>query len=214
MSDTSEALSSAHASEVDWTDLVGRIQRGEDSGMEELYRIFAKGVRFFLFRRLGGQEIEDKVHDTFLIVVEAIRRGDLRQPERLMGFVRTVVRRQAAISIHRLVHMRRDSIDTDDTERIPDHHRNAEDDLAFRQKVALAKMVLRDLSERDREILIRFYVHEQTQERICKDMRLSDTQFRLLKWRAKNRFGALGKKRVHQNNLSSFCLRNSPTIWN
>jgi hypothetical protein len=38
---------------------------------------------------------------------------------------------------------------------------------------------------------------------------LSDTQFRLLKSRAKDRFGALGKKRVKQNNLATFCLRNS-----
>jgi RNA polymerase sigma factor (sigma-70 family) len=195
--------------DVDWTELVQRIQRGDDSGMEELYRVFAGGVRFFLYRRLGADEIDDKIHDTFLIVVEAIRRGELREPERLMGFVRTVVRRQAAGSIDRIVNMRRDSVDIDDTERIPDQQRSAEDTFAFRQKVDLAKRVLRELPERDREILVRFYLHEQTQERICREMDLSDTQFRLLKSRAKDRFGALGKKRVKQNNLATFCLRNS-----
>ena len=63
-------------------------------GLEELYRIFSRGVRYYLHRQLGPQEIDDKVHDTFLIVVQAIQRGELREPQRLMGFVRTVVRRR------------------------------------------------------------------------------------------------------------------------
>ena len=64
--------------------------------MEELYQLFSKGIRFYLCRQLGPQELDDKVHDTFVVVVQAIRRGDLREPERLMGFVRTIVRRQVA----------------------------------------------------------------------------------------------------------------------
>src|SRR5882762_3797908 len=80
----------------DWYRLVDRIQSGTSDGMEELYQLFSRGVRFYLCRQLGPQELDDKVHDTFLIVVEAIRKGDLREPERLMGFVRTVVRRQVA----------------------------------------------------------------------------------------------------------------------
>lgn len=92
------------SSSVDWPELVMRIQRGEDSGMEDLYRLFARGVRYYLCRQLGVQELDDKVHDTFLIVVQAIRRGDLREPERLMGFVRTVVRRQVAAHIDQVVH--------------------------------------------------------------------------------------------------------------
>jgi len=53
--------------------------------MEELYRVFSRGIRFYLCRQLGPQELDDKVHDTFLIVVQAICRGELRDPDRLMG---------------------------------------------------------------------------------------------------------------------------------
>ena len=93
--------------EVDLQNLVARIHRGEVSGMEDLYKIFAQGIRFFLCRHLGPQELNDKLHDTFVIVVQAIRKGDLREPERLMGFVRTVVRRQIAAHIDKVVHSRR-----------------------------------------------------------------------------------------------------------
>src|SRR5665647_1390525 len=86
-----------------WEQLVEQIRAGEAEGMESLYRVFARGVRFYLCRQLGPQELDDKVHDTFLIVVQAIRRGELREPERLMGFVRTVVKRQLAAYIDHAV---------------------------------------------------------------------------------------------------------------
>src|SRR5258708_1293356 len=94
-----------------WADLVERIKTSGTEGMAELYELFSKGIRFYLCRQLGPQELDDKVHDTFVVVVQAIRRGELREPERLMGFVRTIVRRQVAAHIDRGVHDRRDQQD-------------------------------------------------------------------------------------------------------
>jgi hypothetical protein len=48
-------------------------------------------VPHFWPRQLGPRDLDDKVHDVFVIVAQAIRRGDLRDPERLMDYVRTVV---------------------------------------------------------------------------------------------------------------------------
>ncbi len=96
---------------ANWAELVERIQHNDPSGMEDLYRVFARGIRFYLCRQLGPQELDDRVHDTFLIVVQAIRRGELREPERLMGFIRTVVRRQVAAHIDSLVHSRREEVE-------------------------------------------------------------------------------------------------------
>src|SRR5712675_505283 len=111
---------SGPASTVNWGQLVDRIREGDPAGMEELYRLFSRGVRFYLCRQLGPQELDDKVHDTFLVVVLAIRRGELREPERLMGFVRTIVRRQVAAHIDRVVHSRREQAEFDTTIQVPD----------------------------------------------------------------------------------------------
>ena len=194
------------ASEVDWQNLVARIHGGEDSGMEDLYRLFARGIRFYLCRQLGPQELDDKIHDTFLIVVQAIRKGDLREPERLMGFVRTVVRRQVAAHIDKVVHSRREELDLDVGVRVADVRRNPEQSAAFQQKVEFMVSVLDGLSERDREILSRFYLDEQSQEEICDEMDLSETQFRLLKSRAKARFGELGKRKLLQRPVGSISM--------
>src|SRR3974390_1663703 len=93
---------------AEWVELVERIRDGRTDGMTELYQLFSRGIRFYLCRQLGPQEIDDKVHDTFVVVVQAIRKGELRQPQRLMGFVRAIVRRQVAAHIGRVVHNRRE----------------------------------------------------------------------------------------------------------
>ncbi len=181
---------------VNWISLVDGIRAGEGSAMEELYRLFYRGVKFYLCRQLGMQELDDKIHDTFVIVVQAIRRGELREPERLMGYVRTVVRRQVAAHIDQVIHNRRETVELDDGVRLADLRGNPEQIAIVDEQADLMTQVLRTISRRDREILTRFYLQEQTQEEICSDMGLSETQFRLLKSRAKQRFGELGRQRL------------------
>lgn len=184
------------ADPIDWKSLVSNIRAGDSTAMEELYRLFYRGVRYYLCRQLGPQELDDKIHDTFVIVVQAIRRGELREPERLMGYVRTVVRRQVAAHIDHAIHCRRESIELEDGVRLADIRSNPEQIAMVDEQADLMAKVLRTLSRRDREILSRFYLQEQTQEEICEQMGLSETQFRLLKNRAKQRFGELGRQRL------------------
>jgi len=179
----------------DWTALVDGVRHGDSASMSELYGIFAKGIRYFLLRNLGPEDLDDKVHDCFVIVTQAIQNGDLREPERLMGYVRTVVKRQIAASIDVAVHQRRTRADFEDSLfTLSDWRENPERSVIATQRAEIARKVLNGVSRRDREILNRFYVLEQSQERICAEMGLSYNQFRLLKSRAKARFGELGKR--------------------
>jgi RNA polymerase sigma factor (sigma-70 family) len=197
----------APAAATDWTKLVSRIQREDSGAMEELYRLFSRGIRFYLCRQLGAQELEDKVHDTFLIVVQAIRRGELREPERLMGFVRTVVKRQVAACIEQNVQRRRDWQGLEEGSSVSDGRETPEESVISRQRVEIMEAVLRQLSRRDREILTRFYLLEQSQEQICAEMNLTETQFRLLKSRAKARFGEMGRRRLTRRLLDRYFVR-------
>jgi RNA polymerase sigma-70 factor (ECF subfamily) len=179
----------------DWAALVTRIRDGDSEAMAELYSVFAKGIRYFLLRNLGPEDLDDKVHDCFVIVAQAIRNGDLREPERLMGYVRTVVKRQIAASIDVAVQQRRNRVEFEESMfYVSDWRENPERTVIAQQRAEIARKVLNGVSRRDRDILNRFYVLEQPQEQICADMGLSYNQFRLLKSRAKARFGELGKK--------------------
>jgi RNA polymerase sigma-70 factor (ECF subfamily) len=207
VSEVREKSSRGGYTPMEWALLVDQIKAGEDSGMEHLYKLFSRGIRYYLCRQLGPQELEDKVHDTFLIVVNAIKRGDLREPERLMGFVRTVVRRQVAAYIENAVHLRREQADLETGITIADRKQNPEQEAMVRQKSALMKSALESLSKRDRDILIRFYLKEQSQEQICREMSLTETQFRLLKSRAKAKFGDIGRKKLASSGFISVLVR-------
>ena len=179
-----------------WSRLVDRIRAGEPSGMEELYQVFHKGIRFYLFRRLGSQDLDDRVHDVFLIITQSILKGELREPERLMGYIRTIVRRQVAAHIDSAVQARHSQVDLDSGINLADRYPDPERGAIERQNVELALRILNSIPSRDREILTRVYLKEQTPAQICRDMGLTETQFRLIKSRAKARFGQLGRSRL------------------
>ncbi|HWZ30389.1 MAG TPA: sigma-70 family RNA polymerase sigma factor [Bryobacteraceae bacterium] len=186
-----------------WARVVQQIQCGETDGMEELYKVFPR-IRGYYCRNIGIQECRDRVHDAFLIVVQAILAGQLREPRRLMGFVRTISQRQKAASIHQMVHTRATHMELGPDFSLEGGPENPEQEAVSRQRLKVIDQVLTTLSEREREILTRFYLHEETQVEICAAMSLTQTQFRLMKSRAKAQFGRIGKSRFVRLPLGKF----------
>ena len=186
----------------DWKAVVQQIRAGEPRGAEELYRNLATGARLFLQRRLGTSDVEDLVHDLFVIIVETIRRGDLREPERLMGFVRTVLHRQVNLGISRLIHTREASINLQSAPYLTAAEPTPEQRATAHQNAAIMRQVLKKMSAQNREILTRFYLREEPPERICMELGLTETQFNLLKSRAKARLTALVQRKLSRNRLS------------
>jgi RNA polymerase sigma-70 factor, ECF subfamily len=183
-----------------WALLVERVRKADPLALEQLYEVFTRGIRFYLWRHLGPQDLDDRVHDAFLAVTQSIQAGELREPERLLGFVRTVVRRQVATQIENAVHARRNLFSQDVLTTLHDRKTGPEEAAIQHQNQDLAMRILRSIPSRDREVLIRFYLHEQTAGEICDELNLTETQFRLIKSRAKARFGELGKARLARRN--------------
>jgi RNA polymerase sigma factor (sigma-70 family) len=178
-----------------WGPIVEAIRTGDAAAVEELYNVFAKGIRYLLWRQLGLQDLDDRVHDIFLMVVQSIQRGEVREPERLMGYVRTVVRRQTAGYIETEMNSRKRQVGIDLTVPLRDRAPNPEKRAIEEQNSEVAMRVLRSLPTRDREVLIRFYLDEQPPEQICADLGITETQFRLVKSRAKARYSDLARRR-------------------
>jgi RNA polymerase sigma-70 factor (ECF subfamily) len=167
-----------------WSEIVEKIRRGDESGMQELYAVLSDGVRASLARSVGAQAMEDRLHEIVVIVLEAIQDGDLRDPERLMGFVRTVTRRRVIAHIRGAAFQRQRFVTVTGAEPCASFDQNPELCAARRQQIDRARTVLGKLGHRDREILDRFYFLEQSPKQICGEMKLSSTQFRLFKSRA------------------------------
>jgi RNA polymerase sigma-70 factor, ECF subfamily len=177
-------------------ELVEKIQQREPGGFEELYGL-VKNFTFFLMRQLGSEELQDKVHDVFVTVAQAILSGKLRDPERLVPFLTTVTRFYTYNQIERRISRRRVCTLSDGVNP-PDTRMNLEKNAYSQQRQRIAKEILSAMPRRDRDVLHRFYLEEQSKEQICQEMELTPTQFRLLKSKAKSTFTELGRRRLNR----------------
>jgi len=188
-------------------DLVRRVQRADADGMAELYEFISTGLRPYLARQLRSQDFHDKVHSIFVDVVIAIQRGQLREPHRLMGFARTIARRKVSGYIDDAASSRRNQVEIGSAFWLASPRATPETEMISRQQQDLVRWTLAHLSEREGEILSRFYMQEQSQQQICSEMGLTHTQYRLLKWRSKARFEQVSRRQIASRYLRSCAVR-------
>jgi len=167
-----------------WVALVKRITSGDARGVEQFYSLLSDAVRGSLAHAVGSASAEDALHEVLVIVLEAILSGGLRDPRRLIGFVRTVAQRQAIAHIRSAAAARRRFVAMDISQAHASRSDSPDNRIALDERLRRVENVLSKLTGRDREILERFYLREQTREQICGEMRLTETQFRLFKSRA------------------------------
>ncbi|HUK89016.1 MAG TPA: sigma-70 family RNA polymerase sigma factor [Blastocatellia bacterium] len=190
----SSAVSAEEWDPVRWGPLVERIRAGDDTAVQELYLKLCTGLGFLIRRQLGAQDMHDHVHHVFIIVLTAIRSGRLRVPEALIGFAWAVMRNHIAACIDEMQRSRQENPGAVALDSIALDQHSPEDAVLNQEKTEIAYRALKQLRPRDREILTRFYLSGQTEERICEEMQLTSTQFRLAKSRAKAAFGEIGER--------------------
>lgn len=183
--------------DVDWPALLNRVQHKEKAAVDELYSLISKGVLFFLQRRLSKEQAEDRLHDVFLILLRAIEQGCIENANAFPAFSLTVTKRQYFAEVRDEIKRKEERGNEFFLESLPaktswDPHKMVED----QQRSALLTGVLASMDPARRDILKRFYLLDQSQEQICSEMKLTVTQFRLLKSRAKAQFGELGRKKL------------------
>jgi len=190
-------------------DLVRRVQVGEASGMLDLYEYILAGLRPYVARQLRPQDYRDKMHSIFVDVVVAIQHGQLREPERLMGFARTIARRKVSVYIDAAASDRRNQVEIGSLFGLVSPGATPEQEMVSREQRELVRITLSRLSERESEILSRFYLEEQSEMQIRTEMALTHTQYRLLKWRSKARFEQLSRKQISRRQLQALCANSA-----
>ena len=178
--------------EIDWIEWVRRLIAGDTMAEAELVRRYADGVRIVINRIVHSESVtEDLVQETFRIVLKKVRGGDVREPERLSGFIMGVARISALDHARK---MRRDSSQEDlsSAEQIPDSQPGPFDELVRKERAELVRRVIGELKvERDREVLFRYYIAEEDKDQICADLGLTSQQLYSVLFRALKRYKEL-----------------------
>jgi RNA polymerase sigma-70 factor, ECF subfamily len=180
-------------------DLVRRIRSGDPLAEEELIARFGEGLTFLLRRwTRGHSDAEDLYQETFRLALEKVRRGEVRDPERLAGFLRSLARNLSIEHYRKAARrgLREEEIDTAAEVTNPDTGQLGQ--LLRKEKVSLVRRLLEELgSERDRQILFRFYIAEEDKENIRCDLGLTAPEFNLVLFRARRRYRDLYERHAH-----------------
>ena len=157
----------------------------------------------------GRPEAEDLFQDTFRLVIEKLRKGELREPAKLPGFLAQIAR-SLAIEHYRKAQRRKTDPDSDAIAEVADVSGGGSgplSELLTREDAGLVRQVIRELgTERDRDILLRFYIAEEDKERISADFGLSSLQFNRVLHRARERYRELYLERVGRRALGIILL--------
>lgn len=147
---------------------------------------------------------DDLCHEAFRIVLERLARRPLEDPAGLESYLMQTAR-YLVIQHRRRQHRRRTS--TGQQSAI-DATADARDHDAELRVAACAEAVRRVLQEmrgpRDREILVRVYLHDQHKEVVCRDLRVSEEHYKRVLHRARERFATLFQRRYGPRDL--FCI--------
>lgn len=147
-------------------ELFRRIRRGERRAEERLARLYSDGIRFYLRRKVGKQDLEERTRYLLDRLIMRIREGWRPEEDGLSPFLAQATRSwqperrlplgaPASWSAHNRIH----------------------------EKVAALRPALRNCTRRELEILIRYYVNGQDLEQAVAEMRITKDELRLLKWR-------------------------------
>jgi RNA polymerase sigma-70 factor, ECF subfamily len=172
--------------------LVARIREGDPGAEAELVERYRNGLSFLLRKITGNPPLsEDLLQETFRVALRRIRAGELREPEKLGGFLRATAKNLARAEHRR--GERWESMDDSLADREPaDPEENPLARVIRNEIAGLVRQVLREIrSRRDRQLLYRFYIAEENKEEICRDLGLSSLNFNLVLFRARERFRKL-----------------------
>jgi RNA polymerase sigma-70 factor (ECF subfamily) len=172
---------------------------GDGEAEAELVERYSRGVTFIIRRETGGASAADDLYqETFRIALEKIRRGDLREPEKLPGFVCSVAR-NLVIDYFRRAARQESLAEIEEATPMPHPAPSQLDELLRKEKTALVRQVINELpSDRDRQLLFRFYIAEEAKESICADLGLTGVHFNRVLHRARERYRELYEKAVKE----------------
>jgi RNA polymerase sigma-70 factor (ECF subfamily) len=161
---------------------------------QELLRDMA-GLQSQLARVIRDRDLAaDMLQDAVVTALQKLRAGEISDRVQLDGYVYRV-----ALN-HFRNHVRKDKSAVSDhgaeADLIDADGREPPESIQTAQWAKVVKQMLKEVTPaRDRELLVRFYLYEESKEQLCQSLGLSDLHFNRVVFRARERFRDLLKRR-------------------
>ena len=146
------------------------------------------GLRRQLARVSGNPDLaDDLLQDAVVTALQKVRDGEIQGREQLDGYVYRIALNH--LRNHRRKDKSRVSDRDDALESLQSGAKGATEYIESAQWARVIKDMLREITPlRDRELLARFYLREESKELLCQQFGLSDLHFNRVIFRARERF--------------------------
>jgi RNA polymerase sigma-70 factor (ECF subfamily) len=173
--------------------LCRRIQAGDLEAEAMLVAQLQSGLRLVANRAAGGdfELAHDVCQEALVIIIRRLRSTGLENPAMLAAFAAQTARNLVTAARRKSYRQRTDR-DGETIDGLADPRPPAQEQLAAGRIAVILNRILAELpGERDRTILIRFYLKEDDKSDICRDLNLSELGFNQVIFRARNRLRQL-----------------------
>ncbi len=185
-------------------ELAEKITQGDSHASNAFVQMNYRWLLFIIRKKFSqSNNHEDIVQDSFMLVINKLQQGKVRETKAILGFLRTT-----AINIG-FEYLRKDkkftsAVDQEYLEMIEDAQDGILSTLIWNDKVKYVKQVMSELKvQRDKDILIKFYFHDQDKPAICEELNLSREHFDRVLYRAKQRLKQLIDSDSGDNNSNN-----------
>jgi RNA polymerase sigma-70 factor (ECF subfamily) len=179
--------------------LVARIQAGDRAAEAELVARFSHGLLLMLRRLAQNPALADDLHqETLSLVLEKIRRSEVREPDKLAGFIRSTARNLFIAGRRKEARYRTLDDGEEGAPPVPgliDRSPAPLDRVLASEEARQVQRLLGELRyDRDRQVLFRFYLSDESKEEICEDLGIEPEHFNQVIFRARERLRELWER--------------------
>jgi RNA polymerase sigma-70 factor (ECF subfamily) len=186
-------------------DLVNRIHGGDMLAEGELVQHYGRAVLLMLEQRTEDRQLAaDLYQETFVIVIERLRRKPLNDPHNLGAFIYGTGKNLLVGDLRKKAR-RKTFADTNIVSETADSNLGPFQNVSRDEEARIVHQIISSMrSKRDRTLLMRFYIDEEEKEKICLELNLSSLHFNRVLFRARRRFKELltGYNSSHNERIS------------
>jgi RNA polymerase sigma-70 factor (ECF subfamily) len=166
---------------------------------QHFYRYFSELILIKLRARFyTRQAIDDVRQETFLRVIQAVRRNTIRDPQRIGAFVNSVCN-------HVMLEFGRSggklTYPDEGLPDVADERADAERELVTRERQSLVRAVLSEMTPKNRQLLEAMFLEERSSEEVSKSFGVDQNYLRVLMFRARAQFRETMAKLGGRENL-------------
>lgn len=166
------------------------------------------GLFYLLRRQINDRALaEDLCNEAFRIVLERVQHQPLADPTKLAAFLAQTARNLLTAEQRKAIRRRTDTGAQAAIDEYPDAAADADEALHLQACRRAIHEVLRKMRHiRDRELLVRYYLHNEDKETICRHFGLTEDHFNRVLFRARERFRGLLERRFSKSDLLCLAL--------